>query len=142
MKSICLDISTIELHQKAAEQLIDFAKTETVFLFDAAMGSGKTTFIKSLSAFLGVKDSMSSPTYGIVNEYHSVLMKAKIFHFDLYRLNRTEELFDLGFEEYINGKDYVFIEWPQLCMTFITSYIFIKIELKNNNRYLYAEIIN
>ncbi len=140
MQNIRLDISTIDLHQKAAEQLIAFAKTETVFLFDAPMGAGKTTFIKSLSTYLGVKDSMSSPTYGIVNEYHTT-SAFKVFHFDLYRLNRSEELFDLGFEEYISGKDYVFIEWPELAMSFINSYILVKIEVNGNNRYLCAEII-
>lgn len=140
MQNIRLDISTIELHQKAAEQLIVFAKAETVFLFDAPMGAGKTTFIKSVCAYLGVKDSMSSPTYGIVNEYHTE-SALKVFHFDLYRLNRSEELFDLGFGEYISGKDYVFIEWPELALTFISSHILVKIEVNGNNRYLCAEII-
>ena len=83
---------------------------------------------------------MSSPTYGIVNEYHTA-SHFKVFHFDLYRLNRSEELFDLGFEEYLSGKDYVFIEWPELALTFISSHILLKIEVDNNNRYLYAKII-
>ncbi len=140
MLTIRLDISSIELHQKAAEQLLVFAKAEKIFLFDSPMGSGKTTFIKSLSTYLGVTDSMSSPTYGIVNEYFTNAA-FNVFHFDLYRLNHSEELFDLGFEEYISGNDYVFIEWPELALTFINSYILVKIEVNNNNRYLCAEII-
>ena len=141
MKNCRLDISTIELHQKAAEQLIDFAGTEKLFLFDAPMGSGKTTFIKSLASYLGVTESISSPTYGIVNEYHTA-SDSNIFHFDLYRLHRSEELFDLGFEDYISDNHYVFIEWPELAMTFISNHIYIKIEVDGNNRYLCAEIIN
>ena len=141
MKTIQLDISTIALHTNAAKQLIEFAGTETVFLFDAPMGSGKTTFIKSLSTYLGVKSAMSSPSYSIVNEYHTN-SDLKIFHFDLYRLKNSEELFDLGFEEYISNKNYVFIEWPQLAMIYISSYVLVKIEVINNNRYLCAEIIN
>lgn len=141
MKNCRLDISTINLHQKAAQRLIEFAGTETLFLFDAPMGSGKTTFIKSLASYLGVTESMSSPTYGIVNEYHTA-SNSKIFHFDLYRLNSSEELFNLGFEDYISGNHYVFIEWPELAMTFISNHIYVKIEVEGNNRYLCAEIIN
>ena len=141
MKNCRLDISTIALHQKAAQHLIEFAGTEKLFLFDAPMGSGKTTFIKSLASYLGVTESMSSPTYGIINEYHAA-SNSKMFHFDLYRLNSSDELFDLGFEDYISGNHYVFIEWPELAMTFIGSHIYVKIEIEGNNRYLYAEIIN
>lgn len=141
MKNIKLDISTIALHTNATKQLIEFAGTETVFLFDAPMGSGKTTFIKSLATYLGVKSSMSSPSYSIVNEYHTN-SDLKIFHFDLYRIKNSEELFDLGFEEYLSNRNYVFIEWPQLAMIYISSYVLVKIVVINNNRYLYAEIIN
>ena len=141
MKNCRLDISTIALHQKAAQHLIEFAGTETLFLFDAPMGSGKTTFIKSLASYLGVTESMSSPTYGIVNEYHTAT-NSKIFHFDLYRLHSSEELFDIGFEDYISGNHYVFIEWPELAMNRIGNHIYVKIEVEGNNRYLCAEIIN
>lgn len=138
MKNITIDISTIDLHQKAVADLIAFSDSEKIFLFDAPMGAGKTTFIKSLATYLGVSGSMSSPTYGIVNEYRT-FSNSKIFHFDLYRLKSTEELFDLGFEEYIDSNNYVFIEWPELAMTFISSHILVKIEVKDNNRYLHAE---
>ena len=82
METIKIDISDISLHKEAAKQLIEFAKEQRVFLFDAPMGSGKTTFIKSLCQQLGVIDTMSSPTYSIVNEYHTD-SKLKIFHFDI-----------------------------------------------------------
>ena len=75
-------------------------------------GTGKTTFIKSLCQYLGVTDSISSPTYSIVNE-HLTKSSLKIFHVDLYRLNSEQELFELGFEEYINSSNYVFIECPK-----------------------------
>jgi tRNA threonylcarbamoyladenosine biosynthesis protein TsaE len=139
MATLKLDISDINHHKSAVEQLLAFAGTETVFLFDAEMGNGKTTFIKAICSYLGVTDTMSSPTYSIVNEYNSP--NGKVFHFDLYRIKKLEELYDIGFEEYVTDKNHVFIEWPLFAMTFVDSYVEIKINIENNNRYLYAEII-
>ena len=140
MRSLKIDISDISLHKEAAKQLIEFAKDQRAFLFDAPMGAGKTTFIKSLCQYLGVIDTMSSPTYSIVNEYHTKSNR-KIFHFDLYRLKSPEELFELGFDEYIASGNYLFIEWPELALPFLDSCIKIIIKSENNYRYLCAEFI-
>lgn len=140
MESITIDISDINLHKEAAKQLIDFAQNEKVFLFDAPMGAGKTTFIKTLCEFLEVSDTMSSPTYSIVNEY-TTKSNNKVFHFDLYRIKSEVELFELGFEEYVSTNNYVFIEWPELALPYLDSYLRIIIKTENNNRYLCAEII-
>jgi tRNA threonylcarbamoyladenosine biosynthesis protein TsaE len=138
MPSLKLDISDISRHPVAAQQLIEFAGKERVFLFTAPMGAGKTTFIKALCRCLGVSSTMSSPTYSIVNEYYA--NKEKVFHFDLYRLRSPEELFELGFEEYLFSGNYVFIEWPEPAMPFLNTYLTIIIQTEGNNRYLYAEI--
>lgn len=140
MEFIRLDISDMSLHQEAAKQLIHFAKDQRIFLFEAPMGSGKTTFIKSLCEFLNVTDTMSSPTYSIVNEYHTN-SKSKLYHFDLYRLKSSEELFEIGFEDYVDSGNYLFIEWPELAIPFLDSYLRIIIKIENNNRYLCAESI-
>lgn len=140
MESISIDISDINLHKEAAKQLIKFAQNEKVFLFDAPMGAGKTTFIKALCEFLEVSDTMSSPTYSIVNEY-TTKSNNKVFHFDLYRIKSEVELFELGFEEYVSTNNYVFIEWPELALPYLDSYLRIIITSENNNRYLSAEII-
>jgi len=139
MSILKLDITEIDSLKKAAEQLIKFSENETVFLFDADMGNGKTTFIKALCSYLGVIDTMSSPTYSIVNEYKTT--NGKVFHFDLYRINKMEELYDLGFEEYFDDKNHILIEWPALAIPFINSYIDIKIKIEGNYRYLYAQIL-
>ncbi len=141
MKTITLDISDILLHQQAAKELIEFASDEKIFLFDAPMGAGKTTFIKSLCSYLGVTDTMSSPTYSIVNEYNTG-NNFKVYHFDLYRLKSTDELFEIGFEDYLNSNNYLFIEWPELATNFLDSFLRIIIYTENNNRYLRAEIFN
>jgi tRNA threonylcarbamoyladenosine biosynthesis protein TsaE len=140
MGFIKLDISDMSLHQEAAKQLIHFANEQRIFLFEAPMGAGKTTFIKSLCQVLNVTDTMSSPTYSIVNEYHTN-SKTKLYHFDLYRLKSSEELFEIGFEDYVESGNYLFIEWPDLALPFLDSYLRIIIKIENNNRYLCAESI-
>ncbi len=99
-----------ELHAVAAD-LLRLASPEKVFLFFGDMGAGKTTFIKSICQQLGIVDSISSPTYSIVNEY--ICPNGKIFHFDFYRIKNETEALDLGFEEYLYSDSYCFIEWPE-----------------------------
>jgi tRNA threonylcarbamoyladenosine biosynthesis protein TsaE len=140
MSILKLDITEIDSIKKAAEELINFSENETVFLFDAEMGNGKTTFIKAICSNLGVIDTMSSPTYSILNEYKKI--NGKVFHFDLYRINSIEELYDLGFEEYFDDKNHIFIEWPEFAIPFVNSYIDIKIKIEGNYRYLYAQILS
>jgi tRNA threonylcarbamoyladenosine biosynthesis protein TsaE len=138
--SLRLDISDIKNHATAAAQLLDYAGMERVFFFDAPMGAGKTTFIKSVCQHLKVVDTMSSPTYAVVNEYVT-LLNHKVFHFDLYRLKSSLELLEIGFEEYISTDAYLFIEWPELAAPLVDAYVKVTIELNQNIRYLCAEII-
>ena len=77
------------------------------------MGAGKTTLIRELCRTLGVTGEVQSPTFSIINEYKT-LSDDSVFHFDLYRINKIEELFDIGYEEYIYSGSYCFIEWPEL----------------------------
>jgi tRNA threonylcarbamoyladenosine biosynthesis protein TsaE len=93
----------------------EFAKMlgETdIAAFYGELGSGKTQFIKGICSELGVKNVVNSPTFVIVNEYDYANGK-KIFHFDLYRMKNTEEVIDLGFEDYFD-KGLILIEWPEL----------------------------
>jgi tRNA threonylcarbamoyladenosine biosynthesis protein TsaE len=76
------------------------------------MGTGKTTLISSLCKSLGVKETVSSPTFSLVNTYH--IGNEKIYHFDFYRIKSREELLDIGIDEYISSNDWCFIEWPNL----------------------------
>ena len=81
-------------------------------LLKGALGVGKTTLVKSLVAAIGSKDTVSSPTFSVVNEYKTET--TKIFHFDLYRIKDLNELLDIGFEDYMVGDHWVFIEWPDI----------------------------
>jgi len=83
-----------------------------ILLFYGEMGSGKTTIIKEIAAKLGVKDLTNSPTFSLVNEY--VTGKGdRMYHFDFYRIEREEEAFDIGFEEYLDSGNWCLIEWPE-----------------------------
>ncbi|MFU1859100.1 tRNA (adenosine(37)-N6)-threonylcarbamoyltransferase complex ATPase subunit type 1 TsaE [Sphingobacterium sp. NGMCC 1.201703] len=95
----------------AAQTLLNSFPTDRIFLLYGPMGAGKTTFIKYLCEQLGVKDSTSSPTFSIVNEYDSD--NGPIYHFDFYRIKDEQEAFDFGYEEYFYSGAYCFIEWPE-----------------------------
>ena len=86
---------------------------QRVFAFNGPMGVGKTTLIKALCERLGVVDGMSSPTFSIVNEYRTEKGDT-VYHFDLYRLNKAQELEGIGFTEYLDSGHYCFVEWPEL----------------------------
>lgn len=81
--------------------------------FYGDMGAGKTTLIKALLKELGAEDTGSSPTFGIVNEYHNKDGGVLAYHFDFYRIGDPAEALDIGFEEYLDQEAWIFIEWPE-----------------------------
>jgi tRNA threonylcarbamoyladenosine biosynthesis protein TsaE len=94
-----------------ATAIIASAKNKTL-LFFGEMGVGKTTLIKEICKQLDVVDSISSPTFSLVNEYQTS-KEVAVFHFDFYRITDEEEAFDMGIEEYLDNNDWCLIEWPQ-----------------------------
>ena len=104
--------------QDAARQLIEEAGDEKIWVFQGQMGAGKTTLIRALAKEMGVVDSVSSPTFALVNEY-GVGGGKKVFHFDFYRLDDPNEALDIGIEEYFYGGDYCWIEWAEKIAQFI-----------------------
>ena len=107
-----------------------------VFLFYGEMGVGKTAFVKSLCRQLDVVDIVSSPTFSIVNQYLNKSDES-IYHFDFYRTNNKEEIFDIGYEEYIYSSSYCFIEWPERVEGLLPiSFVKIDMKLKENDRYI------
>lgn len=100
-----------ELQVVAVNLLQDFG-TKKVILFYGEMGVGKTTLIKVLCKQLGVDEVTSSPTFAIINEYLSNTNES-IYHFDFYRIEKENEVFDLGYEEYFYSGNFCFVEWPE-----------------------------
>ncbi len=115
-----------EITIKNLEDLDNFAKElanyilhngyKTV-LFYGEMGAGKTTLIKQVCKYMGINDNITSPTFAIVNEYKN--KNIRINHFDFYRLQSIKEVFDIGFEEYLDSGDYCFIEWPEIIEDYV-----------------------
>lgn len=94
-----------------AKEVIKSAKNK-VLLFYGEMGVGKTTLIKEIVKQLKSKDNVSSPTFSLVNEYHTV-DDEKVYHFDFYRINNENEALDIGVEEYFYSDYWCLIEWPE-----------------------------
>lgn len=104
----CSDLSQLD---QVAGQLLELGGSVAVWLFNGDMGAGKTTLIKQLCKRLGVKNTVQSPTFSIVNEYDAG-QNGVIYHFDFYRIKSEIEAYDLGADEYLDSGAYCFIEWP------------------------------
>ena len=83
----------------------------TVIAFEGDLGAGKTAFTRGLARGLGAKDRVTSPTYTVVNEYLGG--KMPLFHFDMYRLGSSDELFDIGWEDYLERGGICAVEWSE-----------------------------
>jgi len=104
------DLSSIRETAKAFVAQMDDRK---VYLFYGSMGAGKTTFIRAICEELGVKDTVNSPTFAIINEYTDGDGNP-IYHFDFYRINKVEEAYDFGYEDYFYSGNVCFVEWPEM----------------------------
>lgn len=112
---------TLDKINDAAVALIAAMGTARVVAFYGAMGAGKTTLIQAICKQLGVKDIVTSPTFAIINEYTTDRQEEHIFHFDFYRINNLEEVYDMGYEEYFYSGYLCLIEWPELIEPLLPS---------------------
>lgn len=108
-----IKINSLDGIADAARQFVDAMGENKVFAMFGPMGVGKTTFIKAVCEVLGVQDTITSPTFAIVNEYRTDSGE-QIFHFDFYRIRKVEEAYDMGYEDYIYSGAVCFLEWPEL----------------------------
>ncbi len=107
-----ITIDNVSQLRSVAELILKSLNGRTVVLLDGSMGAGKTTLVKEIAAELGSVDCVTSPTFAIVNEY--ILGDGEsMFHFDMYRIERLEEAYDIGFLEYLNSGSLCFIEWAE-----------------------------
>ncbi|MCR9102011.1 MAG: tRNA (adenosine(37)-N6)-threonylcarbamoyltransferase complex ATPase subunit type 1 TsaE [bacterium] len=117
-----------------AERLLKAAAPEqTIWTFTGEIGAGKTTLIKALCRKLGSEETVSSPTFSLVNEYEDREGET-FYHMDLYRLNDAEEALDIGIEEYLDSGRRCLIEWPGLIEHLLPEDTFrIKLEIGSDS---------
>ena len=113
---------TEALGEKLAMQL----KPGAIVAYTGDLGAGKTAFTRGLARGLGITEPVTSPTYTIVNEYLSGRMP--LFHFDMYRLGSSEELFDIGWEDYLARGGVCAVEWSENVMDAMENAIFVRIQ--------------
>ncbi|HUR30687.1 MAG TPA: tRNA (adenosine(37)-N6)-threonylcarbamoyltransferase complex ATPase subunit type 1 TsaE, partial [Saprospiraceae bacterium] len=110
-----------------------FEKGYKVVLLNGDLGSGKTTMVKALCQLVGVMDPVSSPTFSLVQEYHSPSL-GNIYHMDLYRLKSSGELEQIGFTEYLESGNVCLIEWPALGKSsYSMPYVEVDIQVEKDN---------
>lgn len=107
-----IEIESLSDLPKVAEAVLGELRGRSVVLFRGPMGAGKTTLISRMAAALGAEDTVTSPTFALVNQYEGEGGR-RIYHFDFYRINNVEEALDLGYEEYFYSGDLCLVEWPE-----------------------------
>ncbi len=130
-----IDYSLEELSKITAEFASTY-KDYSIFCLEGEMGAGKTTFIHTLCKEWTVIDNVSSPTYSIINKYLCA-NGSYVYHLDLFRLKNTQELIDIGFEDLLEDKAKIVIEWPSLSYPLLIGERIVKLQFEKkteNNR--------
>ena len=123
-----LEITSLQTINQAAKQFLQQIGDKKVFAFNGAMGAGKTTFIKAICQELGVKETINSPTFSIINEYETDNGQI-IYHFDCYRITNAAEALNIGAEDYLYSGNLCFIEWAENILPILPLDI-VKIDIK------------
>lgn len=116
------DNITLENLPEISKGFFETFSKNKIFAFYGKMGSGKTTFIKELCNNYGVIDNVTSPTFAIANKYETQ-SEDIIWHFDFYRIEKIEEAYDMGYEDYFYSGDFCLIEWPEIIKTLLPEKI-------------------
>lgn len=135
-------VNSLSELSKAAKKVLDNIKPNRIICLYGSMGAGKTTFIQHICEQLGVKDTVVSPTFALVNEYRAA-DGSPVFHFDFYRINKIEEVYDFGYEEYFYSSEGIcLIEWPELIENLLPAegVARIKIDILDNSSRKFSRI--
>lgn len=128
------EVETIDELDVVANVIINYLDNNSIVVFNAPMGAGKTTLISKICQILETEENSSSPTYAIYNEYYSPKV-GTIYHFDFYRLKSIEEALDAGIEELLDSQKLCFIEWPEKIKKLLPkNYVEVGITVNKNKR--------
>ena len=103
-----IELNGLEETKEFGIKIGQLLKPGDILCLNGDLGAGKTTLTKSIGLGLGVEDYITSPTFALINEYDG---RIPVYHFDVYRLENVEDLYDLGFDEYFYGHGVSIIEW-------------------------------
>ena len=112
--------------EAVAEKLAKELSAGTVIAYRGDLGAGKTAFTRGIAKGLGCRDCVTSPTYTIVNEYLSGRMP--LFHFDMYRLASADDLWDIGWEDYLDRGGVCAVEWSENVEEALERFVLVNIE--------------
>lgn len=125
--------------QEIAKKLTDRFKAGDFVAMYGDLGAGKTAFIQGVAKALGVKNYVTSPTFTIVNEYNGTI---PLYHFDVYRITDVDEMYEIGYDDYISAGGLCIVEWAELIEDiFPESYYKITILKNEKISYDYRKII-
>ena len=127
--------------EQAGAKLAEKLRAGDVVALFGDLGAGKTAFVRGLCRGLGIEYQVSSPTFTIVNEYPG---KVPLFHFDMYRLNSADELFEIGWEDYLERGGICAVEWSEnVKEAFLPGTIMVSIKkIDENTREITAEVMD
>ena len=118
---------SVEETRILGSRLADQLKPGDVLLLEGDLGAGKSVLARGIAKGLGVEETVTSPTFTILNVYESG--RLPLYHFDWYRLESSDELYELGMDEYIGGDGAALVEWPERCPDALPD-VFLRIRIR------------
>lgn len=120
--------------EKTAQKFLEATGSYNLFAFSGELGAGKTSFITAICKVLGVSETVTSPTYSIIQEYKT-RDNSTVFHIDLYRIKSKEEALDAGVEECLVSNEICMVEWPERAPEiFPEKTVFCRIEILSDTK--------
>lgn len=114
-----------------AYKIAKYLKPNSIIAFKGGLGVGKTSFVRGLAKGLEISETISSPTYSLINQYNG---KINLYHFDMYRILSLDDLYSTGFFDYLDTNSIIAIEWSENISSFLPSNtIYIEIEYTNQD---------
>ena len=122
----CIDILSEKETKNIATKLSKLVKKGDLIYLTGDLGAGKTLFTQAFARGLGIRDQITSPTFTIIKEYDGII---PLFHFDVYRIERLEQMDDLGYDEYFFGDGVCVIEWASIIEEILPDGLWIEINV-------------